>query len=266
MKRFGSAAWHGGLRKGKGSVSTESGALETYPYTFFSRYGEKPGTNPEELLGAAHAACFTMSFVRLLGMANFVPEQVDSKSEVVVEKDGDGFSITSVHLTVTAKIPGIDQSAFQSIAAKAKAGCPVSKLMNVEINEPRSCRVQAEPPSPLDGPHLAQREWNASEIARGYWILFWRWKSGPLQNRYRTTNRSTADSTSLPATSLATKRTSAFCGRAIVSVTRSASEPSAGTVTGMPGMAPTIAMVTSGPSALSSNARGTADLLRSLMV
>ena len=78
MKRFGSAAWNGGLREGKGSVSTESRALEAYPYTFFSRYGEKPGTNPEELLGAAHAACFTMSFVRLLGMANFVPEQVDA--------------------------------------------------------------------------------------------------------------------------------------------------------------------------------------------
>jgi osmotically inducible protein OsmC len=75
MKRFGSSAWNGGLREGKGSVSTESHALETYPYTFFSRYGEKPGTNPEELLGAAHAACFTMSFVRLLGMENFVPEQ-----------------------------------------------------------------------------------------------------------------------------------------------------------------------------------------------
>ena len=92
MKRFGSTTWSGGLREGKGSVSTESSALETYPYTFFSRYGEKPGTNPEELLGAAHAACFTMSFVRLLGMANFVSE-----------------------------------------AAKAKASCPVSKLMKVEI-------------------------------------------------------------------------------------------------------------------------------------
>ena len=133
MKRFGSAAWNGGLREGKGSVSTESHALETYPYTFFSRYGEKPGTNPEELLGAAHAACFTMSFVRLLGMANLVPEQVDGKSEVVIDKDGDGFSITSVHLTVTGKIPDIDQATFQSIAAKAKAGCPVSKLMKVEI-------------------------------------------------------------------------------------------------------------------------------------
>jgi osmotically inducible protein OsmC len=133
VKRFGSAAWNGGLREGKGSVSTESSALETYPYTFFSRYGEKPGTNPEELLGAAHAACFTMSFIRLLGMANFVAEQVDSKSEVVIDKDADGFSITSVQLTVTAKIPGIDQDTFRSIAAMAKAGCPVSKLIEVEI-------------------------------------------------------------------------------------------------------------------------------------
>ena len=133
MKHFGSAAWNGSLREGKGSVSTESHALENHPYTFFSRYGEKPGTNPEELLGAAHAACFTMSFVRMLGMANFVPERVVSKSDVVIEKDGDGFSITSVHLTVTGKIPGIDQDTFRSIAAKAKAGCPVSKLIRVEI-------------------------------------------------------------------------------------------------------------------------------------
>jgi lipoyl-dependent peroxiredoxin len=133
MKRFGSTRWNGGLREGKGAVSTESRALENYPYSFFTRYGEKPGTNPEELIGAAHAACFTMSFVRTLGMANFVPEQVDSKSDVVIEKDGDGFSISSVHLTVTAKIPGIDRDTFQSIASKAKAWCPVSKLMNTEI-------------------------------------------------------------------------------------------------------------------------------------
>jgi osmotically inducible protein OsmC len=78
MKRFGSEAWNGGLREGKGSVSTESRLRETYPYTFFSRYGEKPGTNPEALLWAAHAACLTMPLVRLLSMANFVPEQVDS--------------------------------------------------------------------------------------------------------------------------------------------------------------------------------------------
>jgi lipoyl-dependent peroxiredoxin len=133
MRRFGSAAWSGSLREGNGSVDTESRALEHYPYTFFSRYGERPGTNPEELLGAAHAACFTMSLVRLLGMAKFVPEQLDSKSDVVIDKDGDGFSITSVHLTVVAKIPGIDNATFQSIATHAKAGCPVSKLMNVAV-------------------------------------------------------------------------------------------------------------------------------------
>jgi lipoyl-dependent peroxiredoxin len=133
MKRFGSAAWSGSLREGNGAVATESRALENYPYTFSSRYGEKPGTNPEELLGAAHAACFTMSFVRLLGMAKFIPEQLDSKSEVVIDKDGDGFSITSVHLTVVAKISGIDNATFQSIATHAKAGCPVSKLMNIEV-------------------------------------------------------------------------------------------------------------------------------------
>src|ERR1700733_12287812 len=133
MKRFGSATWNGGLREGKGSVSTESRALETYPYTFFSRYDEKPGANPGALPRAGHAACFTVLFVRLLGMANFVPELIDSKSEVVIDKDDDGFSITSVHLTVTAKIPGIEPAAFQSIATKAKAGCPVSKLMKVDI-------------------------------------------------------------------------------------------------------------------------------------
>jgi osmotically inducible protein OsmC len=110
LKRSGSTRWSGSLREGHGAVSTESRALESYPYSF--RYGEKPGTNPEELLGAAHAACFTMSFVRMLGMVNFVPEQMDSKSNVVIEKDGDGFSITSVHLTVTAKIPGIDRDTF----------------------------------------------------------------------------------------------------------------------------------------------------------
>jgi osmotically inducible protein OsmC len=81
-------------REGKGSVATESRALANYPWTFFSCYGEKPGTNPEELLGAAHAACFTMSFVRLLGMAKFIPEQLDSKSEVMIDRDADGFSIT----------------------------------------------------------------------------------------------------------------------------------------------------------------------------
>lgn len=133
MRRFGSAAWSGNLRDGKGSVSTESHALENFPYSFFSRYGEKPGTNPEELLGGAHAACFTMSFVRILGMNDFEPQQLEAKSQVVIEKDGDGFTISHIHLTVAAKIPGMDEVSFQALAAKAKAGCPVSKLMNANI-------------------------------------------------------------------------------------------------------------------------------------
>jgi len=133
MKRFGSAAWSGNLRDGSGSVSTESGALDDFIFTFFSRYGDKPGTNPEELIGAAHAACFTMSFVRMLGTVNLAPEHLDAKSVVEIEKDGEGFSITSVHLSVSARIPEVDEATFQSIAHKAKAFCPVSKLMNTEI-------------------------------------------------------------------------------------------------------------------------------------
>ena len=133
MKWFGSAAWSGNLRNGSGSVSTESGALDDYVFTFFSRYGDKPGTNPEELIGAAHAACFTMSFVRMLGTVNLAPEHLDARSVVEIEKDGEGFSITSVHLSVSARIPEADEATFQSIAQKAKAFCPVSKLMNTEI-------------------------------------------------------------------------------------------------------------------------------------
>jgi osmotically inducible protein OsmC len=133
MKRYGTAAWSGNLHDGKGSVSTESHALDSYRYTYFSRYGETPGTNPEELLGAAHAACFAMSFVRLLDMSQFHAKQLDSKSEVVIAKDGDGFAITSVHLSVIANIPEIDDATFQSIAMKAKLGCPLSKLMNTNV-------------------------------------------------------------------------------------------------------------------------------------
>jgi osmotically inducible protein OsmC len=118
---------HGTAVCAKATARSRPRAAENYPYGFFTRYGEKPGTT------ARRGPCHTMSFVRMLGMANFVPEQVDSKSGVVIEKDGDGFTITSVHLTVTAKIPGIDRDTFQSIASKAKAWCPVSKLMNAEI-------------------------------------------------------------------------------------------------------------------------------------
>ena len=133
MKKFGTAVWRGGIKDGKGAVSTESGALKNYPYGFSSRFEGKPGTNPEELIGAAHAACFTMALSLILGEAKFVAEQMDTKADVTLDKIDDGFTITSVHLTLNAKIPGIDQGKFAELADKAKSGCPVSKLMKVAI-------------------------------------------------------------------------------------------------------------------------------------
>jgi osmotically inducible protein OsmC len=133
MKKFGTAAWRGGIKDGTGAVSTESGALTDYPYGFSSRFEGKPGTNPEELIGAAHAGCFTMSLSLILGEAKFVAEQMDTKAEVTLDKIDDGFAITSVHLTLRAKILGIDREKFVELADKAKSGCPVSKLMKVAI-------------------------------------------------------------------------------------------------------------------------------------
>jgi osmotically inducible protein OsmC len=133
MKKSGSAVWHGGLKDGKGAISTESGALNNYPYGFSSRFEGKPGTNPEELIGAAHAGCFTMALSLLLGEAKLVAEQMDTKAEVSLEKIDDGFSITSVHLTLRAKIPNVDRETFAELADKAKSSCPVSKLMKAPI-------------------------------------------------------------------------------------------------------------------------------------
>jgi osmotically inducible protein OsmC len=133
INRSGSAAWKGGLKDGIGSISTESGALKTYPYGFAARFEGKPGTNPEELLAAAHAGCFTMALSLILGEAKLVAEQMDTSARVTLEKVDDGFSITAVHLTLKAKVPGTDNAAFQALAAKAKAGCPVSKLFKADI-------------------------------------------------------------------------------------------------------------------------------------
>jgi lipoyl-dependent peroxiredoxin len=133
MKNFGTAVWRGGLKDGKGAISTQSGALKDYPYGFASRFEGKPGTNPEELIGAAHAGCFTMALSLILGEAKLKADQMDTKAEVTLEKQGDGFAITSVHLTLRAKIPGTDKATFDELAAKAKAGCPVSKLLNTKI-------------------------------------------------------------------------------------------------------------------------------------
>jgi osmotically inducible protein OsmC len=133
ITRRGSASWKGGIKDGKGSVTTESGALQAYPYGFASRFEGQKGTNPEELLAAAHAGCFTMALSGMLGEAKLVAEQMDTSAEVTLEKVDGGFAITTVHLTLKAKIPGTDQAAFAAIAAKAKANCPVSKLFKAEI-------------------------------------------------------------------------------------------------------------------------------------
>jgi osmotically inducible protein OsmC len=133
MTTFGTAHWQGGLKDGKGAISTKSGALKDYPYGFASRFEGKPGTNPEELIGAAHAGCFTMALSLILGEAGLTAEEMNTKAEVTLEKKDDGFAITRVHLTLTAKIPGTDAARFQELAAKAKAGCPVSKLLKAEI-------------------------------------------------------------------------------------------------------------------------------------
>ena len=133
INRSGSAAWQGGIKDGKGSITTESGALNAYPYGFASRFEGKPGTNPEELLAAAHAGCFTMALSLMLGEAKLVAEQMDTSARVTLEKVDDGFTITAVHLTLKAKVPGADDATFQAVAAKAKANCPVSKLFKADI-------------------------------------------------------------------------------------------------------------------------------------
>jgi osmotically inducible protein OsmC len=134
MKKTGTAAWQGGIKDGKGSISTESGALKEYPYGFASRFEGKPGTNPEELIGAAHAGCFTMALSLILGEAKLTAEKMDTKAEVTLDKVGDGYAITAVHLTLRAKVPGADAATFTELANKAKLGCPVSKLLKTEIS------------------------------------------------------------------------------------------------------------------------------------
>ncbi len=133
MKTFGTATWAGGLKDGKGAVSTKSGAIEKRPYGFNTRFEGKPGTNPEELVGAAHASCYAMAMSLLLGEKGFTADHIDAKSEVELEQDGGGFAIKTVHLTVKAKIPEIDNAAFQEIAKATKENCPISKLFNATI-------------------------------------------------------------------------------------------------------------------------------------
>lgn len=133
MKKTASAIWQGGLKDGKGLLSTESGALKQNPYGFNTRFEGSPGTNPEELIGAAHAGCFSMALSMILGEAGLTADRIDTIAEVTLDKQSDGFAITAVHLILKAKVPGASETQFIEIANKAKAGCPVSKVLNATI-------------------------------------------------------------------------------------------------------------------------------------
>lgn len=133
LQRKGTAQWKGGLKDGKGTVSTASGVLNGTPYSFSSRFEGQQGTNPEELIGAAHAGCFSMALSGQLDAAGLKADSIDTTATVSLEKLESGFAVTSVHLEVRAKIPGADQSKFDEAARKAKEGCPISKLLNTKI-------------------------------------------------------------------------------------------------------------------------------------
>ena len=127
------AVWKGGIKDGGGTISTESGVLDDAAYGFKARFENGKGTNPEELIGAAHAGCFSMALSLMLGEAGSPPEKIETHAAVSLEKVGAGFEITASHLTVTASVPGLDAAKFAELAEKAKAGCPVSKLLKATI-------------------------------------------------------------------------------------------------------------------------------------
>lgn len=133
MKRNASAHWEGDVKQGKGTISAESGALTGQPYGFNTRFENGAGSNPEELLGAAHAACFSMALSMILGEAGFTPDSIDTRAEVSIEEQDGGFAITAIHLDTSAKVPGASKEVFDKCANDAKDGCPVSKLFDVGI-------------------------------------------------------------------------------------------------------------------------------------
>ncbi len=133
MNRKGSAIWHGGIMDGKGTVSTETGVLSNVQYSFNSRFESGTGTNPEELIGAAHAGCFSMALSGVLGGAGLTADSIETTATVSVVKEEGGFVINKIHLEVTASIPGATAEQFQELATAAKQGCPVSKVLNAEI-------------------------------------------------------------------------------------------------------------------------------------
>ncbi|HLJ27883.1 MAG TPA: OsmC family protein [Candidatus Angelobacter sp.] len=133
MQRNASAHWSGGLKDGKGTLSSASGVLKNTPYSFSTRFESQPGSNPEELIAAAHAGCFTMALSAQLGNAGMTAQAIDTTATVTMEKTDAGFTVTASHLQVTAKIPGADQGKFDQAAKNAKEGCPISRLLNAKI-------------------------------------------------------------------------------------------------------------------------------------
>ena len=133
ITKMAKANWSGSLKEGKGLITLESGALENQPYGFNTRFEDKSGTNPEELIGAAHAGCFTMAFSKMLGESNFTADEINTEAHVDLEKVGEGFEISKIHLKLNAKIPKIDQDEFIKLANNAKENCPISKLFNAKV-------------------------------------------------------------------------------------------------------------------------------------
>jgi lipoyl-dependent peroxiredoxin len=133
MERKAGAVWKGGLKDGKGIVTTASGVLKATPYSFSTRFENAQGTNPEELIAAAHAGCFSMALSAQLGNAGITPESISTEATLTLEKLEAGFTITKIHLDVSAKIPGGDKAAFEKAAQAAKSGCPVSKVLKADI-------------------------------------------------------------------------------------------------------------------------------------
>jgi lipoyl-dependent peroxiredoxin len=133
MERKAGAVWKGGLKDGKGSLTTESAVLRAIPYSFSTRFEAVKGTNPEELIAAAHAGCFSMAFSAELGKVGLTPDTISTEAAVTLEKKEQGFTITKIHLEVSGKVPGADQAKFQEVANTAKKGCPVSRVLNAEI-------------------------------------------------------------------------------------------------------------------------------------
>ena len=133
MKRSASAIWRGNLKDGKGTISTESGVLSQTAYSFSTRFDNERGTNPEELVAAAHAGCFSMALSAELGRANITPESIHTTANLTMEKVEAGWTVTAIHLDVKATIPGGDKAKFEAAANVAKAGCPISRLLNTKI-------------------------------------------------------------------------------------------------------------------------------------